>query len=58
MYLVPVNLKDRDAFHLTIEEYLHSLISLVDELASSSAPHIVLVLIAESRQGLLEILSP
>ncbi|KAI9759354.1 MAG: hypothetical protein M4579_002412 [Chaenotheca gracillima] len=30
---VPVNLKDRDAFHLTIEEYLYSLISLVDELA-------------------------
>ncbi|TKA58761.1 hypothetical protein B0A49_07305, partial [Cryomyces minteri] len=29
---VPVNLKDRDAFHLTIEEYLQSLISLVDEL--------------------------
>lgn len=31
---VPVNLKDRDAFHLTIEEYLHSLISLIDELVS------------------------
>ncbi|KAL9116575.1 MAG: hypothetical protein Q9187_006899 [Circinaria calcarea] len=30
---VPVNLKDRDAFHLTIEEYLLSLISLIDELA-------------------------
>ncbi|KAK3114488.1 Translin-1 [Teratosphaeriaceae sp. CCFEE 6253] len=30
---VPVNLKDRDAFHITIEEYLQSLISLVDELA-------------------------
>ncbi|KAI9835044.1 MAG: hypothetical protein M1819_002596 [Sarea resinae] len=30
---VPVNLKDRDAFHLTIEEYLQSLISLVEELA-------------------------
>ncbi|MCJ1476966.1 hypothetical protein MMC13_005636 [Lambiella insularis] len=30
---VPVNLKDRDAFHLSIEEYLHSLISLIDELA-------------------------
>ncbi|KAG8627281.1 hypothetical protein KVT40_004764 [Elsinoe batatas] len=29
---VPVNLKDRDAFHLTIEEYLHALISLIDEL--------------------------
>ncbi len=31
-FVVPVNLKDRDAFHLTIEEYLHALISLVDEL--------------------------
>ena len=29
---VPVNLKDRDEFHLTIEEYLHALISLVEEL--------------------------
>ena len=31
---VPVNLKDRDAFHLTIEEYLQALISLVEELVS------------------------
>lgn len=30
---VPVNLKDRDAFHLTIEEYLQAMISLIDELA-------------------------
>lgn len=30
---IPVNLKDRDAFHLTIEEYLQALISLLDELA-------------------------
>jgi len=30
---VPVNLKDRDEFHLTIEEYLHAMISLIDELA-------------------------
>jgi len=30
---VPVNLKDRDAFHLSIEEYLQSLISLIEELA-------------------------
>ena len=29
---VPVNLKDRDAFHITIEEYLQSLITLIDEL--------------------------
>ena len=33
---VPVNLKDRDAFHLTIEEYLQSLISLIDELVCLS----------------------
>jgi hypothetical protein len=31
---VPVNVKDRDVFHLTIEEYLQSLISLIDELVS------------------------
>ena len=30
--LVPVNLKDQDAFHLTIEEYLLALVSLVEEL--------------------------
>ncbi|GAB1742160.1 hypothetical protein NU219Hw_g7722t1 [Hortaea werneckii] len=30
---VPVNLKDRDSFHLTIEEYLLALISVIDELA-------------------------
>ncbi|CAL3972561.1 hypothetical protein PZA11_004350 [Diplocarpon coronariae] len=30
---VPVNLKDRDAFHITIEEYLQSLITLIDELS-------------------------
>ncbi|KAL1964145.1 hypothetical protein VTN77DRAFT_7233 [Rasamsonia byssochlamydoides] len=30
---VPVNLKGEDAFHLTIEEYLLALISLVEELA-------------------------
>lgn len=30
---VPVNLKDEDAFQLTIEEYLHSLVSLTEELA-------------------------
>jgi len=30
---VPVNLKDRDAFHITIEEYLQSLISLIEELS-------------------------
>ncbi|KAK2758981.1 hypothetical protein FQN54_003079 [Arachnomyces sp. PD_36] len=30
---VPVNLKEEDAFHLTIEEYLLALITLVDELS-------------------------
>ncbi|RMZ31137.1 hypothetical protein D0859_04751 [Hortaea werneckii] len=30
---IPVNLKDRDSFHLTIEEYLLALISVIDELA-------------------------
>ncbi|KAL1960441.1 hypothetical protein VTO42DRAFT_7740 [Malbranchea cinnamomea] len=30
---VPVNLKDQDFFHLTIEEYLLALVSLVEELA-------------------------
>lgn len=30
---MPVNLKDEDAFHLSIEEYLHALISLIEELA-------------------------
>ena len=30
---VPVNLKDRDAFHITIEEYLLALVSIVDELS-------------------------
>ena len=32
--IVPVNLKERDEFHLTIEEYLLALISLLDELVS------------------------
>lgn len=30
---VPVNLKDRDAFHITIEEYLFALIDLTQELS-------------------------
>ena len=33
IFSVPINLKDRDAFHITIEEYLLGLISVVDELA-------------------------
>ena len=32
---VPVNVKDRDTFHITIEDYLHGLISLIDELVGS-----------------------
>lgn len=35
---VPVNLKDRDAFHLTIEEYLLSLVSLIEELVRFPPP--------------------
>lgn len=30
---MPVNLKDRDAFHLTIEEYLLALTEICDELS-------------------------
>lgn len=30
---VPVNLKDRDAFHITIEEYLMAITTLTDELS-------------------------
>ncbi|KAL4943029.1 hypothetical protein BDV06DRAFT_221638 [Aspergillus oleicola] len=30
---VPVNLKEEDAFHLTLEEYLLALISVIEELA-------------------------
>ncbi|KAI4253286.1 MAG: hypothetical protein LQ352_003783 [Teloschistes flavicans] len=29
---VPINVKDRDTFHITTEEYLHVLISLIEEL--------------------------
>ncbi|KAL8665193.1 MAG: hypothetical protein Q9202_002415 [Teloschistes flavicans] len=29
---VPINVKDRDTFHITTEEYLHALISLIEEL--------------------------
>lgn len=34
--IVPINIKETDTFHLTIEEYLFALISLVDELVSLS----------------------
>ena len=30
---MPINLKDRDAFHITIEEYLLALVSIIDELS-------------------------
>ncbi|EEH22007.2 hypothetical protein PABG_04218 [Paracoccidioides brasiliensis Pb03] len=30
---VPVNLKDQDSFHLSIEDYLQALISLIEELS-------------------------
>jgi len=30
---VPTNVKEKDVFHLTLEEYLHSLISLIEELS-------------------------
>jgi predicted translin family RNA/ssDNA-binding protein len=31
--IVPVNLKDRDAFHITIEEYLLALTDITEELS-------------------------
>lgn len=34
---VPVNLKTEDKFHLTVEEYLHAVITLVEELVCSSS---------------------
>lgn len=33
MAIVPINLKDRDAFHITIEEYLLGLIAVIDDLS-------------------------
>lgn len=33
VFQVPVNLKDRDAFHVTIEEYLLAVVGLVEELS-------------------------
>lgn len=35
---VPVNLKEEDAFHLTVEEYLLALIAMVEELVSAPTP--------------------
>jgi len=36
--IVPINLKEQDAFHLTIEEYLLALIAMVEELVSTLTP--------------------
>jgi len=33
VFQVPVNLKDQDAFHITIEEYLAGLVAVTDELS-------------------------
>jgi predicted translin family RNA/ssDNA-binding protein len=33
VYVVPVHLEDRDAFHITIEEYLLSLTDVTEELS-------------------------
>lgn len=46
--LVPVNLKEQDAFHLTIEEYLLALISVVEELVSSHTLHLLLLCVFKS----------
>lgn len=35
---VPINLKETDAFHITIEEYLQALITLVEELVRPPPP--------------------
>ncbi|KAL2757958.1 hypothetical protein ACRALDRAFT_1068422 [Sodiomyces alcalophilus JCM 7366] len=40
IFKVPVNLKDRDSFHITIEEYLFALVDLTQEL-SRLAPNAV-----------------
>jgi hypothetical protein len=37
-WIVAVNLKTEDKFHLTIEEYLHAVICLVEELVPSGPP--------------------
>jgi hypothetical protein len=37
---VPVNIKDEDTFHLTIEEYLLALVSLIEELVSFTTSEI------------------
>lgn len=38
--IVPINLKEQDAFHLTIEEYLLALIAMVEELVSTLPLHL------------------
>lgn len=49
---MPVNVKDRDTFHLTIEEYLHALVSLIDELVSLARRHLLVA--AQMRSVLIE----
>lgn len=34
---MPVNLKSEDQFHITVEEYLHAIISLVEELVQTTS---------------------
>lgn len=37
-HTVPINVKDRDVFHLTIEEYLLALTNTIDELVRILPP--------------------
>lgn len=47
--IVPVNLKTEDKFHLTIEEYLHAVINLVEELVNLSPHSSLLYLTIQTR---------
>jgi predicted translin family RNA/ssDNA-binding protein len=38
---VPVNLKNEDNFHITIEEYLQALISLIEELSRLAVSSVI-----------------
>lgn len=53
---VPINLKEEDAFHLTIEEYLLALIAMVEELVCYHHPRASL-LFFESRVADTEIVT-
>lgn len=50
---VPVNLKDKDAFHLTIEEYLQALISLIEELVSCLSMPVKMCCMADTTKARL-----